>query len=317
MGRFAAKALLVVQLVFLPALAVDAASAATKNGFELEASLIPIDEIRRGGPPRDGIPAIYAPKFETAASQKDVAPEDRVLGVHVGGIAKAFPVDILDHHEVVNDWTQQTHMVITYCPLCGSGMAFHPGADGQAVFGVSGLLYNSDVLLYDHATESLWSQILGKAVTGPSRGQTLEQIPVVHTTWADWLERHPDTHVLSRETGYRGIRYGRSPYRGYERSSRIWFPVAARDTRYPSKAWVLGLVLDGVSRAYPFEELEKTGGVVRDTVGTTPITVRFDNGTAWAQSEDGSLLPAVRLFWFAWYGFHPDTEVFVAEPERP
>ena len=144
-------------------------AAPKKNGFELEGGLLSSKEIRRGGVPRDGIPAIYLPKFVKASEQQDVEAEDRVLGVVVDGIAKAFPVDILVCHEVINDWTQSKHMVITYCPLCGSGMAFHAGSDGQSVFGVSGLLYNSDVLLYDHASESLWSQILGRAVTGPKK----------------------------------------------------------------------------------------------------------------------------------------------------
>ena len=106
-------------------------------------------------------------------------------------------------------------------------MAFATPQNGQAVFGVSGLLYNSDVLLYDHATESLWSQLLGQAISGPSAGETLAQIPLIHTRYGDWLARHPDTWVLSRKTGYRNIPYGRSPYPGYERSSRVWFPVAA------------------------------------------------------------------------------------------
>ena len=159
----------------------DAASGVHKNGFELEPGLIPAREIHGGGPPRDGIPALYMPKFVRAAEQTTMKSDDRILGVFVGGIAKAFPVNILAYHEVVNDWTQQTHLVVTYCPLCGSGMAFQSGTDGQALFGVSGLLYNSDVLLYDHGTESLWSQILGKSVTGPRQGEQLPSIPVVHT----------------------------------------------------------------------------------------------------------------------------------------
>ena len=218
-------------------------SGVVKNGFELEPGLIAPGKLKRGGPPRDGIPAIYSPKVAKADAQNDLQPDDRVLGVTVGGIAKAFPVSILAHHEVVNDWTQTTHMVITYCPLCGSGMAFHSGEDGQALFGVSGLLYNSDVLLYDRETESLWSQILGKAITGPMQGMQLQSIPVIHTSWEAWRERHPETYVLSRDTGYRGIKYSSGPqaYRGYERSRKIWFPVEHRDSRFHPKAWVLGV----------------------------------------------------------------------------
>ena len=284
-----------------------------KNGFDLDPSLIPVSEIKAGGPPRDGIPAIYKPKFVKAADSRHLDPEDRVLGVRVDGIAKAFPVHILNHHEVVNDWTWKTHILVTYCPLCGSGMAFHAGEDGQRVFGVSGLLYNSDVLLYDHQTESLWSQILGKAVTGPSAGELLTQIPVVHTQWQTWLTNNPDTWVLSRETGYRGINYNKDPYRGYDRSRAIWFPVAAKDKRFHPKAWVLGIEIDGRFKAYPFEELARTNGRVDDKLGDATFVVHYKEETAWAEDADGSLLPAIRLFWFAWYGFHPDTEVFTAD----
>jgi len=286
-----------------------------RNGFELEGSLIPPGEIRRGGPDRDGIPAIYTPKFVPAGQQSDLGAEDRVLGLFIGGIPKAFPISILEHHEVVNDWTQQTHMVVTYCPLCGSGMVFKSGEDGKAVFGVSGLLYNSDVLLYDHGTESLWSQILGKAVTGPERGRVLESLPVVHTRWSEWLERHPETWVLSRETGYPGIDYDSGPaaYRGYERSRRVWFPVANTDDRYHPKAWVLGVQMNGISKAYPFEELARVGGVVRDALGDASVVIRFDGVGAWAEDAAGELLPAVRLYWFAWVGFHPETRVFTAK----
>ena len=287
-----------------------------KNGFELEPGLIPAKEIHRGGPPRDGIPAIYGPKFVRAAEQSDLEDADRILGVFVGGIAKAYPVAILEHHEVVNDWTQQTHMVVSYCPLCGSGLVFRSGPEGEAVFGVSGLLYNSDVLLYDHATESLWSQILGQAVTGPKQGEKLESLPVVHTTWSKWLRRHPDTYVLTRETGYPGIDYDTGPYQGYESSRRVWFPVSNRDSRYHPKAWVLGLTINGAVRAYPFEELAKLAAgpepavTVEDELGGQQIRVKFEEDSAWAEDPSGKLLPAVRLYWFAWMGFHPNSTVF-------
>lgn len=303
-------------LLMLMLISTQATAGPRKNGFELEPASIPVRDIHSGGPPRDGIPAINTPKFEKATEQDDVGPTDMVLGVYVGGIAKAFPVAILNYHEVVNDWTQQTHMVVTYCPLCGSGMAFYSGKDGNATFGVSGLLYNSNVLLYDHQTESLWSQILGRAVTGPSLGQELKQIPVMHTTWAEWLERHPETYVLSRDTGYKGVNYDRSPYRGYDRKRKTMFPVTARDNRYHPKAWVLGLQVDGVFKAYPFEELAKTDGIVRDKLGDTSLVVRYENETAWAEDDEGNLFPAERVFWFAWYGFHPDTAVFTAKQEK-
>ena len=172
------------------------------------------------------------------------------------------------------------------------------------------------MLLYDHATQSHWSQILGQAVTGPKQREKLESLPVVHTTWSSWLRRYPDTYVLTRETGYPGIDYDTGPYQGYERSKRVWFPVSNRDSRYHPKAWVLGLTINGASRVYPFEELVKVPSdsassiTVDDELGGQQIRVRFEDGNAWAEDPAGELLPAVRLYWFAWMGFHPNSTVF-------
>ena len=287
-------------------------AAERRNGFVLEPSLVPVREIRRGGPPRDGIPAIYTPRFLPADGAHRLRDDDRVIGVVADGVARAYPVAILDHHEVVNDWTRPTRLVITYCPLCGSGMVFRPPGD-RAVFGVSGLLYNSDVLLYDHQTESLWSQILGKAVTGPAAGEVLEQVAAVHGSWSSWRARHPDTLVLSRDTGYRGINYASSPYAGYERTSRLYFPVSARDKRLKPKAWVLGVSVAGNHKAYPLALLAELGGEVHDELGGVPIVLRYRDDAAWAETSDGELLAAVRLYWFAWYAFHPDTALLAAQ----
>jgi hypothetical protein len=187
-------------------------------------------------------------------------------------------------------------------------MAFRVDDD---VFGVSGLLYNSDVLLYDVATQSLWSQIMGKAVTGARMGSELTQVPVVHTTWGQWLTRHPDSLALSTDTGFRVGDYRRSDsYVDYERSRSLWQPVAHRDRRFHPKTWVLGLELDGVFKAYPFPVLEEAAEPVQDLLGGRRVTIRFEDGAAWAENDEGGLLPAVRMFWFAWYAFHPDTAVY-------
>jgi hypothetical protein len=120
-----------------------------------------------------------------------------------GRVAQTNPVRILNWHEVVNDRLGDEAIAVTYCPLCSTGVAFRARlADGDARFGVSGLLYNSDVLLYDRRTESLWSQLLAQAVTGPLKDTKLEPVPVSHTTWSDWKRRHPGTEALSTDTGF-------------------------------------------------------------------------------------------------------------------
>lgn len=290
--------------------------ARTLNGFDLDGALIPSDQIVGGGPPRDGIPALSDPRMVAAADARYLSDDDRVLGVDLNGEARAYPIRILDWHEVVNDRIGTQNFVVSYCPLCGTGMVFASNAAGGSLqFGVSGLLYNSDVLLFDRATESLWSQILGKAVTGPLKGTELPQLPAAHTTWRSWRERHPDTLVLSTNTGY-GRDYRRSPYAGYERSRRLYFQVANRAPRdYHPKALVLGVKVNGVQKAYPFEELAARGEeVLEDSVNGERLQILWDpdSESAEIRDRDGNDYPSTIGFWFAWYAFYPDTEVFKA-----
>jgi hypothetical protein len=302
----------------IPALGILAAEdsiAISKNGFILDGASIPIDEIVHGGPGRGGIPAINTPKFVTRDDAGFLAPEDRVLGVFHSGIARAYPVRILNYHEVVNDVFHDISIVITYCPLCGSGMAFYGSiADRRLIFGVSGLLYNSDVLLYDLQTQSLWSQIKSTAVSGTMNGTKLVPIPISHTTWRDWKLRHPNSRVLSTETGFQRD-YQENPYPDYESNARILFPVTARSRKYRQKALIMGLEIDGRFKAYPFEELERNPGQFTDEFQGEKFEVHYDdeNRSARIFGEDGSEIPTVTAYWFAWYAFHPDTTVYKAE----
>jgi hypothetical protein len=289
----------------------------TLNGFDLSNASIPPRDIVAGGPPRDGIPSIDDPKFLPADRAGFLADEDRVLGIDINGQAKAYPISILNWHEVVNDRNGSQHFVVTFCPLCGTGMVFASNVgEGALVFGVSGLLYNSDVLLFDRNSESLWSQILGEAVSGPLKGAPLPQLPARHTSWAAWRAEHPETLVLSTDTGFRRD-YARSPYRGYERSPRLYFSVANRAPRdYHPKAWVMGVDIGGTRKAYPFEELQALGkDRFEDELNGTRLIVHWDEAanSAHVTDVDGNELPSTIGFWFAWYAFFPETAVFKAE----
>ena len=308
------RALLAAAVAFAAALAPGSAGAQSLNGFDLRGALVDPSEIHQGGPPKDGIPAIDRPRFVSPAQAK-LTPGDRILGVVLNGVAKAYPVRILNWHEVVNDEVGGVPVAVTYCPLCGSGMTFAASVDGRArSFGVSGLLYNSDVLLYDRETGSLWSQLLAKAVTGPAKGATLEMLPTIHTSWEDWRTRHPGTLVLSEDTGY-ARDYSRDPYAGYDANPVILFPVANASVRFDSKAVVLGIELGGRLKAYPFAELTKTEGTVTDTIGGRKVRIEYDprHRTARALDASGKELPSVTSYWFAWYAFYPTTEVFYAK----
>lgn len=283
-------------------------------GFDTSRHSIPIDDIYDGGPGKDGIPAILKPKFISAeeADQSLLDKTDRILGVVHKGKAKAYPIKILNWHEIVNDRIGGASRVVTYCPLCGTGMVFDTQVNGRKLtFGVSGLLYQSDMLLYDHQTESLWSQIKSEAVTGSMTGARLKLLSSTHTTWEAWKAKHPDTLVLSSDTGYRRD-YDRDPYQGYENSERLMFGVNASSRKYHPKEKVIGIKLGKNTKAYPFSELSKVKSPVRDTLGKTPLRIFYDrkSRTAIIRDEKNREIPSVVGFWFAWYTFHPETLIF-------
>ena len=301
-------------LLIVLLLAVLVVDAGPYNGFELaDGDLIAAGDIHAGGPPRDAIPALDNPVFQSA-DEADIGPGDQVLGLWYQGQAKAYPVAVMNWHEIVNDAFAGQPVVVTYCPLCGSGVAYRAKvSDTKLSFGVSGLLYNSDVLLYDRQTESLWSQLMSQAVSGPMRGSRLELLPLVHTTWAGWRKQYPDTLLLSRNTGF-DRDYDRDPYDGYEDSEGVWFPVKHRDPRYHPKERVLGLELNGRFKAYPLSELGRSKGKLKDRFAGVELLIDYSPQSHSARIFDpaGSQLPAINAYWFAWYAFHPETEVYRA-----
>ena len=282
------------------------------NGFKIVDPLIPADQIKSGGPPRDGIPSIDKPKFVPVSGADFMSMSDKVMGVNYNGEIRAYPVKILNWHEIVNDRFGNKSVVITYCPLCGSGVVFEAKINGENLrFGVSGLLYNSDVLLYDRKTGSLWSQLKESAVNGPMKGTKLKKIPAVYMTWEDWIDNYPDSWVLSVDTGF-GRNYERNPYFGYESSPGIWFDVEHTSDKLFSKEPVYGIVLDNSAKAYPLSYLNKEErGFFSDTFKGRSIQIkRVAKDSYIFSDEKGSVIPAVQAFWFAWYTFYPDTDIY-------
>ncbi|MCL4746617.1 MAG: DUF3179 domain-containing protein [Burkholderiaceae bacterium] len=174
------------------------------------------------------------------------------------------------------------------------------------------------MLLYDRETQSLWSQIARKAVTGAMKSSELIAVPASHTSWADWRARHPSTLVLSTDTGH-ARNYGRDPYAGYDKQPDIYFPVKFRSQEFHPKERVLGVSLAGAHKAYPFVELDKRARAgakttIDDVLGGRKLRIEFDPGHRAAHAFDaqGKPIAATTLFWFAWYAFHPETEVFRA-----
>lgn len=305
------KSFFLIFLVLVSSISI----AQNKKGFDLSNSTITLNKIKDGGPPKDGIPAIDEPKFKKA-SEVSLEANSRVLGVNYNGIAKAYPIAIMNYHEIVNDFFDGHPVVITYCPLCGSGVAFHARIDGSRnTFGVSGLLYNSDVLLYDRETESLWSQIMMEAISGDMVGKELEMVPTMNTTWRQWKNKYPNTLVLSEDTGYRR-NYDRNPYPGYSESTEIYFEVEKSDQRFHPKETIIGIELNGKFKAYPFSELKKVkNGFLKDEFQEMDLLINYDkkSRSATIKNKDGEELATLTTFWFAWFAFHPDTEVFYAK----
>lgn len=301
-------------LIFTLPLSVHSASL---NGFNLDRLTVPAEQILSGGPGKDGIPAILNPRFVEGNKANFMKSHDVILGLTMDGHSRAYPIKILNWHEIVNDKIDDRKFIVTYCPLCGSGMAFLARVDNRTLtFGVSGLLYNSDVLLYDHQSESLWSQIRGQAISGKAAGQTLTQYPLTLTRWQQWLSDHPQTLVLSERTGYYR-NYSQDPYAGYSRSPRLFFPVANKaPSIYPTKETVLGYKGKKKQIAFPLSELRKNA---EETFSYEfegeMLNIHWDqqNQSATMTDQNGELHNTTMLYWFAWYAFYPETEVFKAE----
>ncbi len=274
--------------------------------------LVPADKILSGGPPKDGIPSIDRPLFVSVAEADDwIGDNELVLGFIHKGVKRVYPLQILVWHEIVNDTIAGDPILITYCPLCGSGIAYHSRIDGKAVeFGTSGKLYNSNLVMYDRKTDTYWSQIEGKAIYGELTGRELEELSIDTTSWQEWKEAHPDSEVLSQDTGH-SRPYGRDPYGSYYVDSYLVFPVENSNDRIHPKTVVFGIEIDGVYKAYREDDLIKTGSI-EDTVNGIALRVSREPGgvVRILNKSDGGEIVKERDFWFAWYAFHPDTLLY-------
>jgi hypothetical protein len=299
-------------------LVLAAASAAAEprvlNGFTLEPAAVPVEAIREGGPGRDGVPALDQPEH-VAPDAAPWEPGEPVIGVEAGGERRAYPLAVLEWHEVVNDTLGGVPILVSYCPLCGTGLVFDRRVEGKARrFGVSGLLYKSDLLMFDRESESLWSQIGATAITGPARGQRLRLLRSRIEPLEAWRKRHPDTTVLTSRTGHKRT-YGVSPYGDYALSERLLFGEKG-DARYHPKMPTLGLrAADGAARAYPAAELVRAGGEVRERFAGADVRVSYDPDAQVFAFQAPDAVEAVEGYWFAWITFHPKSSVFVAETE--
>lgn len=283
--------------------------------FNLDNLVVAREAITFGGPLKDRIPAISDPDIVPIADSERLRDEDRVVGMVVGGEARAYPLRVLVYHEAVNDVLGGVPVGVVYCPLCDSITAVDRRLDGTVhEFGISGLLVNSNVLLFDRSDDSLWSQVGLTAISGPNAGRSLTHLPWEITTAGAWQARHADSTVLAFDTGH-DRDYDRSPYPDYFGSNdTLLFPVANHDDRLERRAPVVGIKHGDVTRAYPVAAIRDTPDhVVRDSIeGGTVILATGKDGESVRIVETPLGAHAVHTFWFAWVAFHPETEIFTA-----
>jgi Protein of unknown function (DUF3179) len=233
--------------------------------------------------PKDAVPAIRdpAPLLVPAHMVREVRDSDQVLGVVIGGDSRAYPIPFLSWHEIVNDTIGDVPITVTWSPLCFTGIVYARQIAGQAfTFGVSGKFWFNGLMMYDQQTDSLWSQVTGQAIAGPMQGRALQVLPATQTNWGIWKRLHPKTLVLDPRKSLYVRDYNMDPYEGYYVSADTGVMALRReDPRLPSKAFVVGLRLNGAVKAYPFVALNKQP-VVNDTVANMPVVVAFHERTA-------------------------------------
>ncbi len=283
-----------------------------EEAFDWADLKLPRQRILSGGPPKDGIPSLTKPDTVPIAGAP-FAPQHRVVGVTVNGESRAYPIAILNHHECVNDELGGAPIAVIYCPLCDSvSVVDRRLGDKTYEFGISGLLFNSNVLLYDRTDNALRSQVGLKAVSGPNAGRSLKHL----NDWGivpleQWQKEHPNSTVLDTRTGH-GRRYNANPYASYFTSDRLMFPAEPHDDRFRNKAPVVGVQSGGLLRAYPIEYLSALAdGKLVDTIGESAVELHVDpdsGAVSVVQIPPGAQV--VHTFWFAWAAFHPDTQVF-------
>ena len=241
---------------------------------------VPLTEIRSGGPPKDGIPPLDHPKFIGAGDANSwLKPAEPVIALTVSTESRAYPMQILVWHEIVNDTVAGVPVTVTFCPLCYTAIAFDRRAANSVLdFGTTGDLRNSDLVMYDRQTESWWQQAVGRAIVGDLTGTQLTILPASIVSWSTFRTVHPEGTVLSKDTGFTRS-YGINPYSGYDSANTQPFLFDGKlDGRLPPKEHVVTVTLSGEDVAYPYTLL-KQRRVVTDRVGGTSIVVFYQSGT--------------------------------------
>lgn len=281
---------------------------------EQQVNIIDEREILSGGVGKDGIPSIDDPQFVSVSGSHQLTADDMGVSVTFGDTKRFYPYRILVFHEIVNDVVDGRPIAVTYCPLCGTGIVFSRHVNGETLeFGVSGKLWQSNLLMYDRSTDSLWSQVLGQAVVGSMAGVQLDLAPSDIVSFGSFAAAYPRGQVLSEQTGA-VRRYGHDPYGSYYNSPRLMFPVRAQDDRLHPKDMVLGVIIEGQPKAYSLNALKREKKIV-DTIENVTLEILWNQQTEEAAIFRRNKVGETRVlpfpgFWFSWVAAHPDTQLY-------
>jgi len=248
------------------------------SGWEtdFENTSINLDDVLSGGVPRDGIPPIDNPNFEAVQYVLDLQPQSPIISLEINGDSRAYPLEVLTRHEIVNDVVGGVPVAVTYCPLCNSAVVYERTVDGEVLrFGVSGNLRNSDLIMWDDKTESWWQQLTGEGIVGDYNGYMLEMVSSQLISFEMFQQRYPNGQVLRGPYGG----YGRNPYVGYDSSPNPFLFKGATDSRLFATERVLAAKIGDAKMAYSYTALSRER-VVNDTLNDTPVVVFWQSGLA-------------------------------------
>lgn len=293
--------------------------------FDTSDLRVPRESLLRGGPWKDGIPSLtteaarrkggkYAVKPPSIVAPDKIdwlADGDRVIVVTLNGQARAYPLNLLNHHEIINDTLGGEPIAAIYCPLCDSATVVSRKLGEEVYeFGVSGLLHKSNVVFYDRTDQALWSQVGLEALSGPNAGQSLRHVNTFElVTFARFKRDHPEASVVDHDTGHRR-RYTRNPYANYFKNDRLMFPIEGLDQKLANKTPVIGVKVGEATRAYLIEAItEAPGGRVVDQLGGGEVEIVADaGGVRVVRAPEAAAVS--HTFWFAWQAFHPQSSLW-------
>lgn len=312
--------------------------------------LIPQDEVLDGGVGLDGIPSLDNPKFDKASAVNPAFDDELVIGVERNGEIHGYPLPIMDWHEIANDVVDDLNIAVTYCPLTGTAIGWDRKLGSTVTtFGVSGLLYNSNLMPYDRSSNSIWSQQNLMCVNGTRRGTVPQSYSLIETSMATWRKSFPDSDVMNANTGF-DRQYSFYPYGSYRSDDVLFFPIE-QDDRLPLKERVLGVLINDNTTVFKFNNEGQGTDVIHEVINTTDIIVvrsKDDNyNTAFLNPDELEFspiqdgLPAIMQdqdgnkydlsgrviegpnegsklskplsfigFWFSWPAFYPNVEIY-------